>query len=55
MTIPPNLMHTFRTSNNKIIYSVRVEGVIRFWPDVSEQFEFSVLPPPLSSSPSSIA
>ena len=49
-SVPPNLMHSLNLTSNKIIYSVRIEGVIRFWPDIAERFEFNILPPPLPDS-----
>jgi hypothetical protein len=46
-TLPANVMHTFTTSNNKIIWQIRFHGVIARWPDVRDVFTMDVLPPPL--------
>jgi len=46
LAIPPGTMHSFASRNNKIIWSLRVHGEIRWWPDVSEEFPTTVLPQP---------
>jgi hypothetical protein len=45
ITLPENIMHTFTTTSNKILFRVRFNGTIRFWPDVVDVFEINVLPP----------
>lgn len=42
--IPADAMHSFEAPNNKIIWALRVEGDIVWWPDVKEEFPFVVLP-----------
>ncbi|MCK5000544.1 MAG: DUF3592 domain-containing protein [Anaerohalosphaera sp.] len=42
--IPDHTMHSFESDNNKIIWSIVVAGDIRRWPDVKEQFNFTVTP-----------
>jgi hypothetical protein len=42
--IPEDTMHSIDTGNNKIIWSLWLEGSIPDWPDVSEYYEFTVLP-----------
>ena len=42
--IPRELIHTFTAPNNRIIWSLRVEGDIPRWPDVSAEFPITVLP-----------
>lgn len=44
VTIPPNLMHSFDASNNKIIWKLKVHGDIKRWPDVDQSFNFVVSP-----------
>lgn len=45
VTIPLDTMHSFEALNNKIQWTVRVQGKIPWWPDVSEDFSFRVTPP----------
>ena len=45
VTIPLDTMHSFEALNNKIQWTVRVQGKIPWWPDVSEDFAFRVTPP----------
>lgn len=44
VTIPVDSMHSFKSDNNKIIWSIQVQGDKRFWPDVIESFDIEVLP-----------
>jgi hypothetical protein len=44
VTIPGNLMHSFASKNNSIIWSLRLHGDIPRWPDISEEFPLTVLP-----------
>jgi hypothetical protein len=43
-TIPGHLMHTFASSNNKILWSIHIHGSIGMWPDLKEEFPVTVLP-----------
>ena len=43
-TIPTDTMHSFASENNKIVWHLCVHGDIRMWPDVKEEFAFTVLP-----------
>jgi hypothetical protein len=43
-TVPADTMHSFEAPNNKIVWSLAVHGDIAFWPDVKEEFAFTVLP-----------
>ena len=43
-TPPADTMHSFAGENNKIVWSIKVEGEIPIWPDVNEEFEIKVLP-----------
>ncbi len=47
--LPSNVMHTFETSNNKIVWHVRFHGQIPWWPDLSDSFTLQVLPPKVDS------
>jgi len=44
LTVPDDTMHTFKSANNKILWHLKVAGEIPMWPDVSEEFEVTVLP-----------
>jgi hypothetical protein len=37
-------MHSFAAPHNKIVWSLKVEGVIDRWPDVGEEFPLVVYP-----------
>lgn len=43
-TIPADSMHSFAASNNKIEWSLIVQGDIQLWPDMSATFPITVLP-----------
>lgn len=49
VTIPADTMHSFKSSNNQILWSFHVKGVIPWWPDVGEEFPFEILPQRLPS------
>jgi hypothetical protein len=42
--IPADSMHSLDTGNNKIIWTVHFDGVIKNWPDVSETYDITVVP-----------
>lgn len=44
LTIPERLMHTWDGGSNKIVWELQVRGDIPCYPDVSEDFDFTVLP-----------
>jgi hypothetical protein len=44
VTIPNNMMHSFSSRHNKIIWSLRLEGEIPRWPDLKEEYVLGVLP-----------
>jgi len=44
LTIPAYAMHSFSAANNRIVWSLKVAGEIRHWPDVDDEFEIAVLP-----------
>jgi hypothetical protein len=43
-TIPANLMYSFASANNKIVWSIQLHGQINRWPDLKEDFPLTVLP-----------
>ncbi|HVK04205.1 MAG TPA: hypothetical protein VM490_12065 [Armatimonadaceae bacterium] len=43
-TVPPDTMHTFQASNNKIEYFVKVNVAIAKWPDVKDDYAVVVVP-----------
>jgi hypothetical protein len=42
--VPRDAMPSFQAPNNKIVWSLKVHGAIRRWPDVDEQFPLTILP-----------
>lgn len=44
VTIPADAMHSFTADNNKIVWSLKMEGDIPRWPNVKAAFEIVVLP-----------
>jgi len=42
--VPPETMHTFDTTDNQILWTLKLHGEIRFWPDVSEEIRVVVGP-----------
>ena len=42
--IPADTMHTFTADNNKIIWMIKMKGVINRWPDIDDAFELTVGP-----------
>ncbi len=42
--IPQDSMHSFESDHNKIVWSIRVQGEIRMWPDVDNSYALVVLP-----------
>ena len=49
VAIPADTMHTFEALRNKIVWTIQVEGDIRYWPDVKESFPFRVMPQPVET------
>jgi hypothetical protein len=47
-TLPADSMHSFTAGHNKIIWVLHVHGDIAGWPDVKEEFPFTVLPAPIT-------
>lgn len=44
LAIPADAMHSFTASSNKVVWSLKVEGAIPRWPDLSEEFVVTVVP-----------
>ncbi len=49
VVVPPGLMHTFESSNNKVLWRLRVRGEIPRWPDVDDEYPIHVMPQSLRS------
>ncbi|MBM4153068.1 MAG: DUF3592 domain-containing protein [Kiritimatiellaceae bacterium] len=43
-TVPAHSMHSFAGLHNKVVWFLRVKGVIRGWPDLNEEYPVEVLP-----------
>jgi hypothetical protein len=50
ITLPLDTVPSFKSDNNKIVWAIKVEGDIARWPDLKEEFEIQVLPPPANPS-----
>lgn len=44
-SVPAGTMHTFAAPHNRIVWTLKVQGEIRGWPDVAEDFDLAILPP----------
>jgi Protein of unknown function (DUF3592) len=44
IAIPEGTMHSFAASHNRVVWTLKVAGGIRAWPDVAEELEIAVLP-----------
>ncbi len=44
LEIPANFMHSFSSSNNKIVWELKVKGDIKNWPDINDAYELEILP-----------
>ncbi len=42
--VPAPTMHSFNAPNNKIIWSIRLKGDVQYWPDVNQNYPFTVYP-----------
>jgi hypothetical protein len=49
-TIPRDTMHSFTSSNNKIIWMLHLSGDIKRWPNIKEEFEIVIRPMSRSQS-----
>ena len=48
--MPADTMHSFQASHNRIVWTLKVRGDIRSWPDVSEGLKVVVAPPAAGSA-----
>lgn len=46
--IPLRLMHSFKSGQNEIAWSMLVDGDITFWPNVNQRFSLIILPAPVN-------
>ena len=44
LRIPADTMHSFTASNNKVFWTLKLQGEIRSWPDVVEEFDIAIRP-----------
>jgi len=53
LTVPPGAMHSFKAKNNKIVWVLKVHGDIPRWPDIKDEYPFTVAPHAAKTSGSS--
>jgi hypothetical protein len=44
LEIPPDAMHSFEASNNKLLWLITVHVGVKGWPDFKEEYGLTVLP-----------
>ncbi|MEO0513806.1 MAG: DUF3592 domain-containing protein [Planctomycetota bacterium] len=44
LELPADAMHSMEARHNKIVWRIKVKGEIPKWPDVSDEYEFAVVP-----------
>ncbi|MDP3732132.1 MAG: hypothetical protein Q8R31_03755, partial [Candidatus Omnitrophota bacterium] len=44
VSVPIDTMHTLKAEHNKILWFIKVQGNIRHWPDMAEEFEINIHP-----------
>lgn len=42
--IPENTMHTFVSSNNKVLWFIKLKGQVKNWPDINQEYQVNVGP-----------
>jgi hypothetical protein len=47
-TVPAESMHSFEAPSNKIVWLITVQADIPNWPDIREEYPFTVLPHPVA-------
>jgi hypothetical protein len=47
--LPGDSMHSFEAEHNKIIWKIEMHGDIKSWPDVKDEYKFTVAPYPLEA------
>ena len=51
LTVPAGAEPTRTEGDRRITWKIKVAGAIRFWPDVAQDFELEVPPPPTDAGP----
>jgi hypothetical protein len=46
LEVPADTMHSFDGGNNQVVWSLKIHGEIRLWPDVMQEFPLVVRPLP---------
>jgi len=49
--VPPGLMHSWKAPHHRIVWVLQVQGIIRHWPDVDEEFVITMRPAPAAAAP----
>ena len=44
VTVPLETMHSFESSNNKVVWSIHLKGEIPKWPDIDDEYPLKVGP-----------
>jgi len=44
LVVPEETMHTFKASNNQIVWNLLIEAEIPRWPDIADSWEIEILP-----------
>lgn len=44
LVLPPDAMHSFQSTHNRIVWSITIAGTIPHWPDLKETYDLNVLP-----------
>jgi hypothetical protein len=45
LRIPRDAMHTFEAPHNKVIWTLKVQGDVKWWPDFEYEFPMLAGPP----------
>jgi len=45
--LPSDAMHSFKSSNNEILWIVQLQGVVAWWPDLDDAFPIRILTLPI--------
>ncbi len=48
--LPEDTMHSFKSTRNSITWQIRVQGKIRFWPDINDTYDITIFPPTLEGA-----
>jgi Protein of unknown function (DUF3592) len=50
VSLPVDTMHSFQGARNAIVWRISVQGKIRFWPDIHDEFSITIYPPPATGA-----